>query len=293
MYHQPVNEGFAINTSAPGAETMEIAVRELRETPEVRQAAIVELRQLLSEAKDLCYRDDDEFLVIFLRPCKFYAKSALELMRRIAQFRKDYNSILDNLMPEDERVAFCDNDVVNVLTNRDQLGRRVLIVNAGGKWDPKKVSSDQMFRMFYLIHEAAMLEPETQIRGVVCIMDFEGLGMKQVTSMSPAFSMRLLSFIQDAMPLRMKEVHFVKQPLIFNMVWKMFQPFVKEKLRKRLFFHGSKMEELHKYISPSHLPQNYKGQLPSIDYGGKDWYPVITKYEDHIRKWNSYGFSKK
>lgn len=48
------------------------------------------------------------------------------------------------------------------------------------KWDPKKVSSDQMFRMFYLIHEAAMLEPETQIRGVVCIMDFEGLGMKQV-----------------------------------------------------------------------------------------------------------------
>lgn len=54
-------------------------------------------------------------------------------MRRIAQFRKDYNSILDNLMPEDERVAFCDNDVVNVLTNRDQLGRRVLIVNAGGK----------------------------------------------------------------------------------------------------------------------------------------------------------------
>lgn len=37
-------------------------------------------------------------------------------------------------------------------------------------------------------------------------MDFEGLSMKQVTGMSPAFSMRLLSFIQDAMPLRLKEV---------------------------------------------------------------------------------------
>uniref|UniRef100_A0A6M2DXD0 Putative phosphatidylinositol transfer protein sec14 n=1 Tax=Xenopsylla cheopis TaxID=163159 RepID=A0A6M2DXD0_XENCH len=292
MYQQPINEGFAINTSAPSAQTMDIAAKELRETPEVRQAAIVELRELLANAKDLNYRDDDEFLIIFLRPCKFYAKSALELMRRIAQFRVDHHSILNNLMPEDEKVAFCENDVVNVLTNRDQLGRRVLIVNAGAKWNTKNVNSDQMFRMFYLIHEAAMLEPETQVRGVVVIMDFEGLGMKQVTSMSPAFSMRLLSFIQDAMPLRMKEVHFVKQPFLFNMVWNMFKPFVKEKLRKRLYFHGSKMHELHKYIAPSHLPKNYEGLLPEIDYGGKDWYPVITDYEDHIKKWNSYGFKK-
>jgi hypothetical protein len=38
-------------------------------------------------------------------------------------------------------------------------------------------------------------------------MDFDGLSMKQVMGLSPAFSMRLLSFIQDAMPLRLKEVY--------------------------------------------------------------------------------------
>jgi len=37
-------------------------------------------------------------------------------------------------------------------------------------------------------------------------MDFDGLSMKQVTGLSPSFSMRLLSFIQDALPLRLKEV---------------------------------------------------------------------------------------
>ena len=37
-------------------------------------------------------------------------------------------------------------------------------------------------------------------------MDFDGLSMKQVLGLTPAFSMRLLSFIQDAMPLRLKEV---------------------------------------------------------------------------------------
>lgn len=37
-------------------------------------------------------------------------------------------------------------------------------------------------------------------------MDYEGLSMKQVTGLTPSFCMRLLTFIQDAMPLRLKEV---------------------------------------------------------------------------------------
>lgn len=101
-------------------------------------------------------------------------------------------------------------------------------------WDPSKVSADQIFRIFYLIHEAAILEPETQVNGVVVIMDFEGLGMKQAKAFTPAFSYRLLTFIQDAMPLRLKEIHMVKQPFIFNIVWNIFKPFIREKLGKRV-----------------------------------------------------------
>jgi retinaldehyde-binding protein 1 len=88
--------------------------------------------------------------------------------------------------------------------------------------------------MFFLIHEAAVLEPETQVRGVVVIMDFDNLSLKQIAALSPAFSMKLLGFIQDAMPLRLKEVHMVKQPFIFKMVWAIFKPFIKEKLKNRV-----------------------------------------------------------
>lgn len=58
----------------------------------------------------------------------------------------------------------------------------------------------------------------------------------------------------------------------------------------QIFFHGSKMSALHKYVSPSHLPQDYGGELPAIDYSGADWYPVINEILPHINKWNSYGF---
>ena len=118
---------------------------------------------------------------------------------------------------------------------------------------------------------------------MVVIMDFDGLSMKQVMGLTPSFSMRLLSFIQDAMPLRLKEVHFVKQPFLFDIVWRMFKPFIREKLRKRMYFHGSKMNSLHTHMSPSHLPKNYGGQLPEIDYTAADWYPTFEKCEDSIK----------
>lgn len=158
----------------------------------------------------------------------------LSQLRRIAEFKREHAALLKDLMPEDEKAAFVENDVVNVLTNRDQDGRRVLIVHCGEIWDPKRVSADQLFRIFYLIQIAALVEPITQVRGVVVIMDFDGLGMKQIKALSPTFSKRLLTFIQDAMPLRLKQVHMVNQPFLFNMVWTLFKPFVQEKLKTRV-----------------------------------------------------------
>ncbi|XP_072936998.1 clavesin-1 [Epargyreus clarus] len=274
-------------------ETKALAEKELRETPERVREALERLRELMKENKDLYYGDDDELLTIFLRPCKWYPESAMALMRRIAEFRRDNASLLDNLLPEHEKVAFMDHKVVNVLKGRDHKGRRVLIVSVGGTWDPKKVNADQLFRLFYLIHEAAMLEPESQVRGTVVLMDFHNMGWSQTMGLTPAFSKRLLTFIQDAMPLRLKEVHFVKQPMVFNVVWNMFKPFIREKLKTRIFFHGSKMSSLHKHLEPSHLPADYGGELDAINYSGADWYPVINDILPHIHNWNSYGFVKK
>lgn len=155
-------------------------------------------------------------------------------MKSIAAFRKEYASLVHGLQVAQVKERFIKGSVINVLKNCDQKGRRVLIVNCGKLWNPTDIPSDEMFRLLYMVHIAAQLEEETQVRGVVCIMDFDGLGMSQVKALSLTFSKRLLAFIQEAMPLRMKEVHFVKQPFLFKMVWSLFKPFVKEKLNKRV-----------------------------------------------------------
>lgn len=71
---------FELETAPPSEELLAVAKQELRETPEVRAAAVEELRKLVEAATDLCYPTDEEFLIIFLRPTKFYAESALKLV---------------------------------------------------------------------------------------------------------------------------------------------------------------------------------------------------------------------
>ncbi|XP_063239801.1 clavesin-1 [Bacillus rossius redtenbacheri] len=269
-------------------ESALVAEKELREIPERAAEALAALRELLAGRKDLVYPDTDEFLIRFLRPTKYYPESALGLMVRAAEFKNKNASVVQGLKPEDEQSTLTDNDVVNVVVDRDQDGRRILIMNLGKKWDPSKVTTNQIFRCLYLTHIGACLEPETQVKGAVVIMDFSGLGMRQVTSFTPSFSKLLLSFIQEAMPLRLKQVHIVNEPYIFNMVFQIFKPLIKDKLKARMFFHGNKMASLHKHMDPAFLPADFGGSKPAIDYSSKDWYPVLVSLEDEVKEWNSF-----
>lgn len=71
---------YVIDTSPPSPEILKIAEEELRETPENIERGLMELRELLAKDQTIKYETDDEFLTFFLRPCKYYAQSAYELV---------------------------------------------------------------------------------------------------------------------------------------------------------------------------------------------------------------------
>lgn len=79
-----------------------------------------------------------------------------------------------------------------------------------------------------------MLEPSTQIAGAIVIFDMDGLSLQQTWQFNPPFAKRIVDWLQDAMPLRIKNIHIVNQPYIFNMVFALFKPFLREKLKNRV-----------------------------------------------------------
>lgn len=81
-----VNE-FDIDVGPESQELLDIARDQLRETPEIRKEGFEKLRELLKQNPDLNYRDDDEFLEVFLRCCHWYPESAILLVSVYDNYR--------------------------------------------------------------------------------------------------------------------------------------------------------------------------------------------------------------
>ncbi|XP_026756974.1 clavesin-1 isoform X1 [Galleria mellonella] len=276
----------------PKESVKEIAKRELRETPDVVKPAVEELRKLLKEDKDLHVPfDNDAWLIRFLRPCKFYPESAHDLIKRYYGFKSKHHKHYEGLVPSKETNIFNQN-ILTVLPTRDQHGRRILVLELGKNWKHNQCSLDEVFKGCVLFLEAAMLEPETQICGAVVVFDMNGLSMQQVWQFTPPFAMRIVDWLQESIPLRVKGLYIVNQPYIFNMVFQLFKPFLKEKLRSRIIFMGNDRELLHKHVTPKCLPECYGGTLSIPRVTGSQWLELLLMCDKEFEAINKYGYKK-
>lgn len=154
-------------------------------------------------------------------------------MKRIANYKDKYNDTFGNILPHMVKEIILPSNIFNILLNRDQKGRRVLICYSKN-WDPSTITGDELLQGVYLLHLIALLEPETQVRGIVVIIDCQGMCMKHITNFTPSFAVKLLTFVQYAMPLRLKELHVINQPFIFNIAWKIVKPLLVRKAARRV-----------------------------------------------------------
>ncbi|XP_076291536.1 alpha-tocopherol transfer protein-like isoform X4 [Lasioglossum baleicum] len=276
----------------PSPELEEVARKELRESPEVQKEAIAKLRELLKAETDLKVPlDNDPWMIRFLRPTKYYPESALKLVKNYYAFKVKHENVYKGLKPSKEKNIF-EHNILTVLPNRDQHGRRVLIIELGKKWKHNKCSLDEVYKGCVLYLEAAILEPSTQIAGAVVIFDMDGLTLQQTWQFNPPFAKRILDWLQEAVPLRVKNIHIINQPYVFNMVFALFKPFLREKLKNRIIFHGTDRKSLHQYLSPKCLPDCYGGSLQIPRVTGPQWLELLLMCDQEYDAINSYGYVK-
>ncbi|RLU19227.1 hypothetical protein DMN91_007784 [Ooceraea biroi] len=237
-------------------------------------------KNMISEAEtDLkCPLENEAWLIRFLRPCKYYPESTRDRVKHYYNFKVKHANVYDNLKPSKERNIF-EQNILTVLPNLDEHGRRILIIELGKKWKHNKCSLDEVYKGCVLYLEAAMLEPTSQITGAVIIFDMDGLSLQQTWQFTPPFAKRIVDLLQDVVALRIKNLHIVNQPYVFNMVFALFKPFLREKLKNRIIFHGTDRKSLHQYMSPKCLPACYGGTLGAVEVTAMDWYHLFIQME--------------
>lgn len=274
----------------PPEWALEKARNELRETPEIVEKAILELRQLIQNTEYLHLPLDDEYMKIFLRPAHYYPEGALKRLVNFYHMKLKYGEVCDNILPSTVRNVF-EEGILSLMPNRDQHGRRILVIEAGKKWKPSKVPLGDMFKSIQLAVLGSMVEPKSQICGAVVIIDMEGLPISHVMQFTPSFAMMLLDYVQDCICMRLKGVHIVNNSYIFNMLFAIFKPFIREKLRKRIFFHGKDWKSLASHIDREFLPAKYGGTTTWEIPPGNLLADFFECYKKDFEMANAYGFT--
>ncbi|XP_021376046.1 alpha-tocopherol transfer protein-like [Mizuhopecten yessoensis] len=261
------------------------AEKELNEKAQWRSRDIQALREMVLKQRDLKIRTDDAFLLRFLRAKKFDYERAFQLIMTHYKMKIENKEIFTNLRPSAVKHVL-DDGVTGVLASRDKEGRRVVIFRPG-KWDVARYGLDDIFRTNFLTLSKLIEEEETQVNGIVMVIDLKDLSWSHAKNVSPFYAKRISSLLQDAFPARFKGLHYLHEPVFFDYVFAIVKQFLKEKTVSRLHFHGDKPEGLKEFVGEAILPKEYGGPLPP--FSNKDWAEKLLACDEQFDQEAKYG----
>uniref|UniRef100_A0A1B6M4B2 CRAL-TRIO domain-containing protein n=1 Tax=Graphocephala atropunctata TaxID=36148 RepID=A0A1B6M4B2_9HEMI len=291
---------------------------ELNESPEVAVEALHELKLRIAEDADLHACTDDTFLLRFLRARKFDTTKAFALLQRYYLMKLECPDLFRTPRPS-EKTHVLEMQAQCVLDDRDHNGSRVYIFRVGKikksvttlaavkksqartgpntssavegpeKCDTSRITVEDVFSTNVLALEHIVREPESQVAGITVIVDMTGFGLQQHAKfLSPYYARRTVDVIQETFPLRFKGFHVINQPFYFDAVFAVLKPFLKEKIRQRIYLHGKDLSSLHSYVDANILPAEYGGIQGELDNMG--WRQKLLQLEDEFMEMETFGY---
>ncbi|XP_063249433.1 alpha-tocopherol transfer protein isoform X1 [Prinia subflava] len=169
-----------------------------------------------------------------------------------------------------------------VLRSRDPHGSKVVIYRIG-QWDPSLFTAYDVFRVSLITSELIVKEIETQRNGVKAIFDLQGLRFAHAFQISPAVAKKIAAVLTDSFPLKVRGIHLINEPLFFHPVFALIKPFLTEKIKQRVYMHGSNyLQSLTEHFPASILPQEYGGEEVSFEELAKEWTDFIMASSDYL-----------
>uniref|UniRef100_A0A2H1WHQ3 SFRICE_008001 n=1 Tax=Spodoptera frugiperda TaxID=7108 RepID=A0A2H1WHQ3_SPOFR len=234
------------------------------------------------EIDDEVIFEDDRCLMSFLRGCNF----SLERCKK----KLDMYFTMRSACPE----FFSNRDITNPelhdLMKRAQgptmpgltpSGRRVTICKAlDKKLDPAQLND--AFKIAMMIGDVRLMEEIEGVAGDIYILDASVVSPSHLGKLSPSALKKFFICVQEAYPIKLKEVHVVNSTPLVETVYNVIKPFLKEKMRQRIHFHSS-YTALHEFVPKELLPTEYGGTGCPLDEINSAWIKKLEEYKDWFK----------
>ncbi|XP_017866490.1 PREDICTED: alpha-tocopherol transfer protein-like [Drosophila arizonae] len=271
------------------AELRQVAETELNEVPSRLPDDLKALRDWLAKQPHLKARQDAQFLVAFLRGCKFSLEKA--------KSKLDYFYTLKTMMPE-------------VFANREMDERNIAVCRAGtyvrlpkpfGPGGPRIQLTDysnfesngfkliDLFRYQTTLLEQLVREDDNAvISGTIEIINMSKMSLSLVAQMDISLIKKMGVFADKGTPIRLKGVHLVNCPKEAITVLNLGRSLMPAKLQSRFHVHRN-MEELSQIIPREYMPEEYGGSNGRIADIVAQAEQDMLSYSNYLKEESNYG----
>ncbi|CAF1637330.1 unnamed protein product [Rotaria magnacalcarata] len=230
------------------------------------------LRRWIHQRQSILYSlDTDEFLLRFLRITDFRLEKTKERLISFWRYRTENPQWFRNrdltknqLMCQISELAYC------LQLPKATKDKHLIFLMRLGQYDPLIYTIDDVTRYAFAVADILNIQPAAQLYGFIAILDFTNIRLQHIRQFTPDRIRRYVDCWEKMYPVHLRQIHFYNYPRIFGPILHLFRFFYCRNLDDRICFHSrtsndSMKKSLHKYIDPALLPNEYGGELDSVE----------------------------
>ncbi|XP_063368160.1 alpha-tocopherol transfer protein-like [Cydia amplana] len=242
---------------------------------------VTELKEWAAKHPHVAKDMDDKLLRRFLHSCYYDMPKTQKAVEVFSNLRADTPEIFGDRDPLGKRVnqAF---KYVTLAFIPISGNRRLWIFQIN---DPgfQKFEHAEFLRTVILAFDAWLLEESSLQEGDLTLFDAKDISLKIFWRMHFSLQKKLMKYQEEAMPIRIKQMHMINTPSFMDKLYSLLKPFMSKEMSDALHFHTPNSDTLFQYFSKDDLPKDLGGNLDILDVYNKEIIDLIHKHSDALK----------
>ncbi|XP_067627425.1 alpha-tocopherol transfer protein isoform X2 [Eurosta solidaginis] len=248
---------------------------------------IIELRQWIEDQPYLTARTDDQFLVGFLRFCKYDMDATKKRIDYYFTYKTTAGDLLKNRRLDDKVYGICRAGIFATLPKPVGPGGPRIHFTRMGHIDTSLYTAKDIFRFITFRSEIeANTDDNWIISGVLEIIDFSKIPYALLRQFDANLFKKMAAFLEYGVPTNLVGTHIVNASMDAQIILNLVRLVMKQK--ELLHIHSS-LESLQKTIGKEYLPVEYGGNNGTYEEAMEHFEQQLNEFSDYFDEDEKYG----